>query len=373
MTVEKVLVIGGGVTGSVAAIALAQKGVQVTLIERSPEWFGVGHGITVHGNALRAFAQIGVADQVIAAGIPFNEIVVCNAAGDVQARIPTPRTGGAELPATLGTLRSSLQEILVTTIRDLGIEVRLGTTASDFIEQGESVDVLFSDGQTETFDLVIAADGIRSQTRELLGITARPAQSGMGIWRFVTSRTPEMSSAAVFYGGPWYKAGYAPINETECYAYILTDPASPAAEGRTNAEIVRELAAGYHGAWDHLRESITEETYMNFQPIEWLYADEPWHRGRVIAIGDAVHACPPLIAQGAAMCAEDAVLLADYVTRDGNLDDLLVQFEERRKPRVKVVVDASLTMVDWELHPDTPGANAPALMESSLAELTVAA
>ena len=76
---------------------------------------------------------------------------------------------------------------------------------------------------------------------------------------------------------------------------------------------------------------------------------------------------------GAAMCAEDAVLLADYVTREGDLDDLLVQFEERRKPRVKVVVDASLTMVDWELHPDTPGANAPALMESSLAELTVAA
>lgn len=373
MTVKKVLVIGGGVAGTVATIALAHKGVDVTLIEISPKWFGVGHGITVHGNALRAFQQIGVADAIIARGVPFNEIRVCDAGGHLRAQIPTPRTGGADLPATLGTLRSDLQAILVDEIRALGVDVRLGTTATAFVEQGDHVDVALSNGGTEGFDLVIAADGIKSGTRAILGIPERPRPSGMGIWRFVTTRTPEMDSAAVYYGGPWYKAGYAPISKTECYAYILTDPGRPADDGRTNAEVVRELASGYHGAWDHLRESITEETYMNFQPIEWLSVEGPWHRGRVIAIGDAVHACPPLIAQGAAMCAEDAVLIADYATRDGDLEVLLTEFEERRKPRVKVVVESSLKMVDWELHPLTPGADAPKLMASSLTEMTVPA
>ncbi|TQL48405.1 2-polyprenyl-6-methoxyphenol hydroxylase-like FAD-dependent oxidoreductase [Homoserinimonas aerilata] len=368
MTVKRVLVIGGGVTGSVVSIALAQKGVDVTLVEISPQWFGVGHGITVHGNALRAFEQIGLADKIIAGGVPFYDIDVRHADGHTLVKVPTPRTGGPDLPATLGTLRADLQTVLVDEIRALGIDVRLGVTATAFAETDAGVEASLSTGETETFDLVIAADGIRSATREVLGMSERPGPSGMGIWRFVTSRTPDMDGAAVFYHGPWYKAGYAPISATECYAYILTDPVRPD-DGRTNAEIVRELAEGYHGPWDHLRESITEDTYMNFQPIEWLLVEGSWHRGRVIAIGDAVHACPPLIAQGAAMCAEDAVLLADYVTRDGELEQLLTEFEGRRLPRVKMVVDASMKMVDWELHPGTPGADPAKLMESSLAKV----
>lgn len=372
MTVKNVLVIGGGVTGSVAAIALAQKGASVTLIEISPQWFGVGHGITVHGNALRAFREIGVADQIIEKGIPFNDIVIGHADGHIVARIPTPRTGGADLPATLGTLRADLQTVLVDTIRELGIEVRLGVSATEFREQEDGVDVVLTTGETERYDLVIGADGIRSATRAMLGIPERPAQSGMGIWRFVTTRTPEMAAAAVYYNGPWYKTGFAPISETECYAYVLTDP-ERITDGRSNAEIVRGLLEGYHGAWDHVRESITEDTFMNFQPIEWLMVQGPWHKGHVVIVGDAAHACPPLIAQGAAMCAEDAVILAETVMQTGELEELLVRFEERRKPRVQMVVDASLTMVDWEIHPETPGADAAALMSSSLADLTVPA
>src|SRR5690554_3419804 len=206
MAVRRVLVVGGGVTGSVSAIALAQKGVEVTLIEISPRWFGVGHGITVHGNALRAFSSIGVADRVIAGGIPFNDINIRHADGHQIATVPTPRTGGADLPATLGTLRSALQTVLVEAIHELGVEVRLGTTMTAFENVEDGVDVTLSSGDTERYDLVIAADGIKSATRAMLGIDAKPAPSGMGIWRFVTSRTPEMDGAAVYYHGPWYKA-----------------------------------------------------------------------------------------------------------------------------------------------------------------------
>lgn len=372
MTVKNVLVIGGGVTGSVAAIALAQKGVSVTLVEISPQWFGVGHGITVHGNALRAFREIGVADKIIAKGIPFHDIVIGHADGHIVTQVPTPRTGGDDLPATLGTLRSDLQTVLVDTIRELGVDVRLGVSATEFREQGDGVDVVLSTGETERFDLVIGADGIRSATRAMLDIPERPTPSGMGIWRFVTTRTADMAAGSVYYNGPWYKTGFAPISENECYAYVLTDP-ERIDDGRTNAEIVRSLLEGYHGAWDHVRESITEETFMNFQPIEWLMVQGPWHKGRVVIVGDAAHACPPLIAQGAAMCAEDAVILAETITQDGDIEELLQRFEARRKPRVQMVVDASLKMVDWELHPETPGADAGALMASSLAELTVPA
>ncbi|UFS58786.1 FAD-dependent monooxygenase [Subtercola endophyticus] len=362
---KKVLVIGGGVTGTVAAAALAQRGVEVTLIEIYPRWSRAGHGITVHGNALLALQSIGVAEAVISRGVPFNNIVIGDAGGAIVAVVPTPHTGGAALPATLGTLRSDLQAVLVERIDELGVDVRLGTTATSFTDTGDAVEVQFSTGDRDSYDLVVAADGIKSSTREYLGIPERQAPSGMGIWRFVTARTPEMSSSAVYYGGPHFKAGYAPISETECYAYVLTDPQLVVGE-RTDTEMLSELLASYHGVWDHVRSGVDADTFVNYQPIEWLNVEGPWHRGRVIAIGDAVHACPPLIAQGAAMCAEDAVLLAEYVTRDGDIDVLLAEFEARRKPRVKTVVDSSMKMVDWELHPDLPDSDAPGLMASSL-------
>lgn len=104
MTTESALVVGGGITGSIAAIALARRGVQVRIVERSAQWFGVGHGITM-------------------------------------TEIDTPRTGGPDLPATMGALRRDLQEVLVGAINDAGIEVRLGTELHSFSEDGDRVHV----------------------------------------------------------------------------------------------------------------------------------------------------------------------------------------------------------------------------------------
>jgi 2-polyprenyl-6-methoxyphenol hydroxylase-like FAD-dependent oxidoreductase len=369
MTANNVLVIGGGVTGTVAAIALAQKGVTVTLIEVASKWFGVGHGITVQGNALKMFREIGVLDRILEKAHPFNDLDLCNADGSIMATLATPKTGGDDLPATMGALRSDLQAVLLDTIRDLGIDVRLGTTMASFENLDDHVSVTLSTGETYDFDLVVAADGIKSKTRVALGIPNVQAPTGLGIWRTVTERTPQMDHAAVYYHGPEYKAGFTPISDTLCYAYVLTDPVRPD-NGLSDAEEMRRLLAGYHGHFDVIRENLSDDDFMNFQPIEWLFAEGSWHQGRVIAIGDAVHACPPLIAQGAAQCTEDAVLLADYATRDGDMEQLLTEYEVRRKARVKIVVDASLQLVEWELHPETPGANPGAVMGASLGALT---
>lgn len=370
MTVKNVLVIGGGVTGSIAAIRLAQKGVKVTLIEISPQWFGVGHGLTAQGNLLKVLRDIGALDKVLEHGLGFNEVKLNHADGHTLMTLQTPHTGGEDLPATMGVLRSDLQTVLVDMIHELGIDVRLGTEMDSYVNKGDSVDVTFSTGGTENFDLVIGADGIKSKTRKMLGSKHDKKPSGLGIWRVVTERNENMNCSAVFYEGPEYKAGYTPISDTLCYAYVLTDPVRPD-NGLTNAQEMKRLLEGYHGDFDFIRENIKEDDFMNFQPIEWLFIDdEPWHDGRVIMTGDAVHACPPLIAQGAAQCSEDGYWLAEYATREGDMDTLLTEYTERRKKRLKIVVDASLQLVEWELHPDTPGANPGALMGSSLAALT---
>jgi 2-polyprenyl-6-methoxyphenol hydroxylase-like FAD-dependent oxidoreductase len=372
MGVASVLVVGGGITGSVAAIALARRGVEVTLVERSPRWQGVGHGITVQGNALKVFRQIGVLDEILERGHGFDQVRMREASGDDIATITVARTGGDDLPATMGALRSDIQDVLVKRIRELGVEARLGTELLSFANVDRHVEAKLSAGTVENYDIVIAADGIKSATRKMLGVPEDKAPSGMGIWRAVVPRTPDMSISGMYYHGPQYKVGFTPISDELCYAYVLTDPVRPD-NGLTDAQEMRRLLEGYHGHVDVIREGITEGTFLNFQPIEWLFVEGPWHRGRVVAIGDAVHACPPLLAQGAAQCAEDALLLADYVTREGEIENLLAAFQARRKPRVKLVVDASLQLVAWELRPDTPGADPAGVMTRSLAALALPA
>jgi 2-polyprenyl-6-methoxyphenol hydroxylase-like FAD-dependent oxidoreductase len=86
----------------------------------------------------------------------------------------------------------------------------------------------------------------------------------------------------------------------------------------------------------------------------------------MILIGDAVHACPPLIAQGAAMCTEDAVVLAELVTGDGPVETALKDFMARRMPRVRTVLENSLQLAEWEIHPETPGADPGRIMQDTL-------
>lgn len=368
MSVSSVLVVGGGITGCVAAISLAQRGVDVTLVERAPQWYGVGHGITVQGNALGVFRKLGVLGPILKHGHGFDQVRMREANGTDIATITVARTGGDDLPATMGALRSDIQNVLVTEIRELGIDVRLGTELVGFTSVDSHVEAEFSSGVVENYDVIVAADGIKSATRSLLGISDSKQPTGMGIWRAIVARTPEMSISGLYYHGPEYKVGFTPISDDLCYAYVLTRPERPA-NGLSDAQEMRRLLEGYGGDVPFIRDQITDETFLNFQPIEWLYVDGPWHRGRVIAVGDAVHACPPLIAQGAAQCAEDALLLADYLTRDGDIEALLTEYEARRKPRVKLVVDASLQLVDWELHPEAPDADPGGVMLRSMQTL----
>lgn len=372
MGVSRVLVVGGGITGSVAAIALAQRGVHVDLIEISEEWTsGAGHGITLHGNALLSFRKIGVWGNVLARGFAFDRLLMSRADGSLIADVPTPHTGGADLPSTLGSLRSTLQETLAAAVYAVGARVRLGLTVASWTQSPDGVEVAFSDGTSGRYDLVVGADGIHSRLRGYLGITTVPQPTGMSIWRVLGERTPDMDCAEVFYEGPRYKAGYSPISDTQCYAYILDEDVDTESvlRGRPAGAALLERSAGYSGRWGRIRSGITSGTAVNHTRIESLLVPEPWYRGRVIMIGDAVHACPPLIAQGAAMCTEDAVVLAELVTADDSLDSALKQFMHRRYRRVKMVVDNSLQLAEWEINPGTPGADPAAIMSSTLGAL----
>lgn len=362
-----VLVVGGGITGSVLSLALAQRGAEVDLVEITPRWRGVGHGITGQGNLIAALGKVGVADEVMRRGVPFNRLRMRKADGSLIAEVPTPHTGGTDLPATMGALRSDIQDVLCEHVYAAGVTVRLGLSIAAVSSDADGAHVQFTDGSAGRYDLVVGADGIRSSVREMLGITTAPQPSGMSIWRVVADRPAELDCAELYYGGPRYKAGYSPISPTRCYAYVLDADGRLADFGDKPAwQLMYERSEGYGGTWGKIRETIGPDSNVSHTRIEWLLVGDPWYRGRAIVIGDAAHACPPLIAQGAAMCAEDAVVLAELAT-SLPAEQALPAFMARRLPRVQLVVKNSMQLVRWEmnLEPHTD-ADMAAVMSSTL-------
>lgn len=368
--VRRVLVVGGGITGGVLSLALAQRGVEVVLVDLRKELGGVGHGITLQGNALKAFKAVGIWDRLAQKGFAFDKLRLRTVDGDVMAEIPAPPMGGADLPPTMGAVRGDIADILADEVVNAGVDVRLGTTVTAIEDHGDSVTATLTDGSTETVDLLVGADGIRSTVRAMIGIPDQPQPVGMGIWRTVATRPPEMDCSEMYYGGPKYKAGYTPISDDLCYAFLLEENLDRSFVGEgPNGALLKEHGEGYGGVWGQVRDSLADDAVVNYAWIEAICVDSPWYRGRSIIIGDAAHACPPLIAQGAAMCAEDAVILAEMVTGGDAVDEVLPLFMARRFPRVKMVLDNSLQLAEWEIHPETPGADPGRIMGQTLQAL----
>jgi 2-polyprenyl-6-methoxyphenol hydroxylase-like FAD-dependent oxidoreductase len=360
--VGRVLIVGAGAAGTAAAILLARAGVSVELVDSTPDIRALGSGITLQGNALRVLRELGVWDQVLKHGYAFDTLGLRapDPAGSLIAELQDVRTGGPDLPATVGMYRPTLATVLVEQAKATGAKVRFGTTYTDFVQDDSGVDVTFTDGSAGRYDLVIAADGVRSPTRKALGIKLETKPIGMGIWRVFAPRPASVTRTDLIYGGQSYIAGYCPTGEDNLYAYIVEKAQDRS--GMTPVEqlaTMRGLSEAYHGPWDDIRTRMSDPDRIHYTWFESHLLEAPWNRGRVVLIGDAAHTCPPTVAQGAAQAFEDASVLSELLIDSVSLDDELWDaFHERRAERARTVVEASLQLCEWLIdgvRGDVPG------------------
>jgi len=357
-----VLAIGGGIGGLTTAIALRQRGFTVTVIEKDPHWSVYGAGIIQQGNVLRAASALGILDQYVQAGVGFDAVEVYAPNGTKVARVPSHRLLQG-YPANLGIGRPALHRVLGDAARASGADVRLGLTVNALRELADAVEVVFSDGTSECFDLVIGADGVHSQTRSMLFADApAPAFTGQSVWRYNLPRLPGLDALHV-YNGPT-GVGLVPMSEELMYMYVTTpEPGNPRYPRAGLAATMREKVSGCAPAIRSLAGQITDDDAVVYRPLEVLLLEKPWYRGRMLLLGDAAHATTPHLGQGAGMAFEDGLVLAEELARHDDTASALAAWFHRRFERCAYIVRASLAICKGQLGEGPPVDNARATAE----------
>lgn len=345
MQALEILVIGGGIGGLTAAIALRQRGHRVTVIERDPEWSVYGVGIIQQGNVLRAMKQLGLLDDYLSSAVGFDFVAVHAPDATLVAKVPSPRLVEG-CPANVGIGRRALHKVLGDRAIEVGAEVRFGVTANALDDDGASVSASFSDGSSGSFDLVIGADGVHSQTRrQLLPGSPEPQFTGQSVWRYNLPRPADLDSLHV-YNGP-IGAGLVPMSGTLMYLYLTTpEPGNPR---YSHTGLAATMRAKVPASLAALAEQITDDDEVVYRPLEALLVEGPWHAGRIVLLGDAVHATTPHLGQGAGMAIEDAIVLAEEIERHDTPEAAFAAYRARRYERCRYIVEESLAICRGQL------------------------
>jgi 2-polyprenyl-6-methoxyphenol hydroxylase-like FAD-dependent oxidoreductase len=343
LAAQRILIIGGGFSGMSAAIALRRLGADVDLVEIDSGWRSYGAGISLGGATLRVFRQLGILEEYLKVGAVGDGVVIRTPHGQVLATLPTPRLAGDGIPGGGAVMRPALAHVLAEATRASGTQVRLGCTFTTLEPDEDGVTVGFTDGQRQRYDLVIGADGLYSKTRPLvLPQAPSPQYFGQAVWRAVLPRPAEVQTVNLWVGGD-VKPGINPVNAEAMYLFVTeTRPVNEYVAPETFLPSLRALLEPFSDPLlQHVRDLLTAESQIVYRPLEGLLVRGPWYQGRIVLIGDTVHATTPHLASGACIGMEDAVVLAEELAQRGSVGDALAAFQARRWERCRLVVENS--------------------------------
>jgi salicylate hydroxylase len=343
-----VAVVGGGIGGLTAAIALVRKGIEVLVLERMPTLTTVGAQLSIGPNAIRLLGALGLLDRLREVGVrPEAVQQVRWDDGSLLLQAPFGAAGEEHFGAPLlDFVRTDLQHVLLDALPEGILRLDVPVTA---LEQDEaSVSVVLADESRVPADAVVAADGIRSPMRQQLAGRDAPVFSGTVVYRGllrredVTDLHPDGISR--YWLGPyrhgvsyWVAGGRllglaAAVQRAEWSRESWTDPGD------------RQELLGYFEGWEpSLRERMRRCRTLLRSAVFVRDPLDHWSFGRVTLLGDAAHAMEPFNAQGAAQAIEDAFVLGECLEDIGpeEVPAALVRYEQARMARARELQDSS--------------------------------
>jgi 2-polyprenyl-6-methoxyphenol hydroxylase-like FAD-dependent oxidoreductase len=339
-SVRSIAIIGGGIGGVAAAVALRQVGIDATVYERAPQMREVGAGMMLWPNATRVLRDIGLLEDVLARSGSSTNFLVRASGGKVLMNIAL---GEFDVPA-ICVRRADLLSVLLAALQPG--QVRLGHEFKHLSQSNDKVRIHFGHGVVKEHDAVIGADGIRSRVRQRLFGASDPIYRGYIVWRGVAHYEGDAIGAGTNSEtwGIGKRFGILDIGQDKFTWYATLNVPSDhqdASCGRKRE--IQQAFDGWHAPITDLIEATADSAILK----NGAYDNVPlrrWGKGLVTLLGDAAHPCTPNLGQGGCMALEDALVLAKCVDREISVAKALRRYESLRYSRTRHIQQRSLMM-----------------------------
>lgn len=341
--IQNAIVVGAGIGGLACAIALAQKGVVVSVLEQAQEISEVGAGLQISPNGLAVLSAMGLEPAIMGSGAVRARAVVLQdyKQGRQVARLDLTRLNDQRY---LFVHRHSLIKILVQAAREAQVIIELGKKVVA-VTPGDLPSVECSDGSVTRAEAVICADGVHSLGRQVVSPGPAAEFTGQVAWRATVPAQNPKPEAHVTMGPGRHLVSY-PINEGRLMNVVAVQERDTwAAEGWSHADDPDNLRAAFADFAGPAQELLQRVATAHLWGLFRHPVVDTWSKGNVSLMGDAAHPTLPFLAQGANLALEDAWVLADCLMRDAGA----AGYETRRKPRATRVI-AAANKNAWKYH-----------------------